>query len=273
MMRFFRVAVTFLFIAMSLVFVFVLYTDVIKKDSSVPVITIDQQSIDVKIGVSEEELLKGVTASDKKDGDLTSKVIVESLSHFTEKGVCTVTYAVCDSDHHVANAERTIRFTDYKSPHFVLLDSLCFVANKYQDVTSLIGAVDDIDGDITSNVIVTSDNFQMDTAGTYKIKAKATNSMGETITIELPAVVEEKMSSNNKIELKDYLIYVKKGTTPNFNNYIVGVKDPTDTKINIPVTVSTDYNANAEGIYSVNYYATDEMGRQSHSILLVVVEK
>ena len=46
------------------------------------------------------------------------EVIVESVSRFTDKGVCKVTYAVCDSDNHIAKATRKIIYTDYVSPTF-----------------------------------------------------------------------------------------------------------------------------------------------------------
>ena len=73
----------------------------------------------METGDSEERLLEGVTAYDGKDGDLTSKVFVESISNFVEPGVSNVTYVVYDADRHAAKASRKVVYLDYTPPRFV----------------------------------------------------------------------------------------------------------------------------------------------------------
>lgn len=90
----------------------------INADKTIPVITVEEELIEVSLKATDEELLKGVSAHDEKDGDLTGNIIIESVSGFTEKGVSKITYAVCDSNNNVAKTTRKIRFNGYQSPKF-----------------------------------------------------------------------------------------------------------------------------------------------------------
>ena len=44
-----------------------------------PEIHFDQEEINVKTGTDEKELLKGVTATDQEDGDVTDSIMVEGI--------------------------------------------------------------------------------------------------------------------------------------------------------------------------------------------------
>ena len=111
-MKLLRLCVTLLFIIVLAVFIIFQFQQ-IKTDKTLPKITVAEGILDVTIDVTTEKLLEGVTAYDEKDGDLTDKIVVESISRFTEPGISIVKYAVCDSNNHVSFATRTIRYTNY----------------------------------------------------------------------------------------------------------------------------------------------------------------
>lgn len=67
------------------------------KDDAAPVIVCSSSEIHVSVDASEEELLFGVTAMDAEDGDITSSVVIESISSFVEPGKSIITYAAFDS--------------------------------------------------------------------------------------------------------------------------------------------------------------------------------
>ena len=122
-MKYLRISV---FIAFLIVFaLFIVYEDYLARstDTSEPVISFDEDTVRLPVTATEEDLLSGVTAYDQKDGDLTSRVIVESISNFSEPGVSTVTYAVVDGDNHAVKAHRT-------PPH---------IANGERKVEHLVG--------------------------------------------------------------------------------------------------------------------------------------
>ena len=271
-MRLLRLAIVAVFAAALVLFGMYWYRSEIKADKTVPVITLETDELEVDPGASEADLLAGVSAYDEKDGDLTDRVIVESISKFSEPGLCKVYYAVCDNDNHVAGAYRKLRYRGYVSPRFYLKRSLCFSQMESVNVSDAIGVNDMLDGDITGNLIITSQDYEYGVAGIYSIKAEAANSKGDRIVLQLPLVVEERSVNAPDVILKDYLISVKKGERIDPADYFVLARDSYETDVSDTLHIETDYDADTEGIYSIHYYATDSLDRRGHSILLVVVE-
>ena len=93
-MKPFRIIVLIAFVFVSIASAAVFISEKISIDRTIPQITVEEEMMEVSLKATDEELLKGVTAYDEKDKDLTGKIIIESISGFTEKGVSTVTYAV-----------------------------------------------------------------------------------------------------------------------------------------------------------------------------------
>ncbi len=271
-MKIFRIVISVIFIFTSVVFVYFFATDKINKDTSVPKITIDSEIIEVSIKDGESELLKGVTAYDEKDEDITDKVIVESVSAFTEPGCCRITYSVCDSDNNVASATRKLRYTDYIPPKFSMNNDLCFSLYERMNISDIIKATDCISGDISDEIVLTSADYSSSVAGVFNLEATVTNDKGDTETLVLPLVVEDSSVSAPDITLTDYLIYVKKGDKPNFNKFVSAAYASNGEDVTDTVHFETNLKAETPGTYSVHYYATDSNGVSGHAILTVVVE-
>lgn len=269
-MKLLRIAISIIFVAVAAVFA-VVFIGQLTKDKSIPVIAIENEMLDVSLKADDAELLQGVTASDKKDGDITYKVIVESVSKFIDTGVCRVTYAVCDSDNHVAKATRKIRYTEYTPPKFFLTESLCYSIYENVNLTNAVRAWDKLDGDIATSVILTSDDFSSGVTGVFTIKASVTNKNGDTSEISLPLIIEDRSLSAPVIELESYLEYVKKGTQINFADFITGATDAKGNDLRAGIRTESNIDFNKEGTYMVHYYVTDENGLQGHSVLNVIV--
>lgn len=242
-------------------------------DLTIPEINVDGEMLEVSITATEEDLLQGVTAFDEKDGDITGKVVVESISQFLEDGVCKVTYAVCDSDKHVVKNSRHIKYVDYTPPRFTMNRSLVFSVDEDVDIIGSIGAIDSIDGDISDKVVLTATDYSTDTLGVFTVTLQATNSMGDIVYLDLPLHIEDSSVAAPVVELKEYLMYVKKGETPDFENNVSAVSTRSGQAIPFESTVSTNFDSSIPGVYSVHYYITTELGYQCHSILTVVVEE
>ncbi len=272
-MRIFRLIISLLFVVVFAVFSVVFISEKIKTDKTVPVITIENEMLDVSLKADNKELLQGVTAYDEKDKDLTDKVIVESISRFIEKGVCKVTYSVCDSNNNVATATRKIRYKDYVSPTFEVNESLCFSMYEMIDLSEAISAHDSIDGNITNNIIITAKNYTSAVAGVFTLDVTVTNKNGDSAEISLPLVVEDRSLEAPVIELKDYLVYAKKGSTLDLAGYVENATDAGKNNVTNSVRIESNLDLNKEGTYIVHYYATDANGTQGHSIMTVVVGK
>ena len=110
-------------LAASLIFWF---TQIRKGDRVGPVITMDKDELNVDLDATDEDFLKGVKAVDDKDGDVTSSLVVESVSSFLGGGRRLVVYAAVDSHNNVSRANRIVKYKGYSSPKFTLEKPLCF---------------------------------------------------------------------------------------------------------------------------------------------------
>ena len=209
-MKILRLCVLSLFIVVLIISV-IFHFQQMRVDKTVPTITVEGDVLEVSLDVTNEELLKGVSAHDEKDGDISDKVIVESISRFTSPGVSLVRYAVCDNDNHVAFATRTIIYSNYTAPRFNLTDSLVFSISQNINIRDILGAVDSIDGDISDKVIITANDYTANIPGVYYISAKVANSKGDIITHQFPVYVEERSLSAPQIELEKYIAYLEVG--------------------------------------------------------------
>lgn len=270
-MRLFRTAVCVVFVAVTVLFGFLHIKDKLTSDSSVPVITVDSELTEVSVKVTDEGLLEGVTAYDEKDKDLTDKIIIESVSKFTEYGICKVTYAVCDSDNHVATATKKIKYIDYKSPQFYANASLCFSDKQSIDLSGLIGVNDCIDGDISGNMILTTQNLTPREIGEYSVQATVTNGRGDTATLDIPIIIESKDVDAPDIELSEYIVYTDLNKKINPKKYISEIVDKNGEKIDADVSVKSSVNYSKAGVYTVDFYADDGNGNEGHTFMTVVV--
>ena len=242
-------------------------------DTTIPEIKIEGEMLEVDINATDKDLLKGVTAYDGKDGDITKKVIVESISPFIEKGVCEVTYAVCDSNKHVVKNKRNIKYVDYTPPKFTMERALVFSVDEEVDILSSMGAMDSIDGDISDKVVLTATDYTSDTIGVFTVNMQATNSKGDIVYLNLPLHIEKISVAAPVVELEEYIMYVKKGQKPDFSKNIAAVSTRSGQAIKYTSYISTDFDSNTPGVYSVHYYIKNELEYETHSILTVVVEE
>lgn len=119
-MRYIRTGIVVIFLAVTIIFTANWYSDKKEVDHTYPEIKVGNEQLEVSVKAGADEFLKGIIATDEKDGDITNQVIVESISKFIDKNehICNVTYAVADSDNNVTKKTRKIRFIDYESPKF-----------------------------------------------------------------------------------------------------------------------------------------------------------
>ncbi len=262
-----------LFSVMLVAFIVFSIAERFRTDNTLPEISIETETLEISVKDKEEALLKGVTAFDAKDGDITDKILVESVSKFIKPGVCTVTYAVADGDRHVSKATRTVKYTDYTTPEFYMKRALVYGVDEALDIRSAVGAKDCIDGDISDKVTIVATDYVQNTAGVFTVSLQVSNSMGDTIYLDVTVHVEGNETMAPEIQLKKTLIYVKKGEKPVFEDYIGDVTINGVLVKNVEVLISTNFDSDTPGTYNVHYYISTDEGYEGHSILTVVVEE
>lgn len=80
-----------------------------KQDHTAPVITVSNEKMSYIQGDSYDGLLKGVKASDDRDGDLTGQVFVDQIVPVSNKKA-VVYYVVMDKANNVGRAKKTVAY-------------------------------------------------------------------------------------------------------------------------------------------------------------------
>lgn len=249
-------------------------------DHAAPEISFQSGEIEVSVGVTEAELLYGVTATDKRDGDVTGSLVVEGISELSPDQTATVTYAAFDKAGNVAKAERTLRYTDYQSPRFTLSAPLVFRSGISFNVLNYVGAEDVIDGTLDDRVKATlvSRESSITTEGVHEVEFRVTNSMNDTVYLTVPVEVCPSGAYNATVELSENLVYLKQGARFEPNSYLKTLRvsgekiDLRNANDRVSVSCSSDVSTNTPGTYSVAY--TVKYGNYTgYTRLIVVVEE
>lgn len=223
-MKKFRIVWLAFVTAVLLIFTLYRINEIRITDSSGPVITCDTDILSVSIADGEDVLLQGVTAKDKKDGDVTDSLIVEKISNFYDNGKRTVTYAAFDSDNHIAKRERDIIYTDYTPVRFSLTGSLRFRTGEEMNLSQVIRAMDCIDGDLSNKVKVQMDgNINNRMPGRYHVEYQVTNSAGAVAYLPVEVEVYQADNWDAKLILDKYLMYYD-GSEPDYKALLHSVK-------------------------------------------------
>ena len=239
-----------------------------------PIIEFNGGVINVPINASDEQLLKGVTATDPEDGDVSDSLIVEGMSKLSGDNNVKVSYIAFDSKNNMARAERTVHLTDYSAPRFELTSSLCIKQSNNVDILKNVRATDMLDGDISGKVKYTLEgyNAMISSAGEYDISLRVTNSLGQTVHLPLTVEISQKNPNPANITLSKYLVYLNAGADFDAKSYIEGYNaDGVKVSGAGSVKINGKVNTETAGVYTVEYsYGSGE--NASHTRLVVVVE-
>ena len=245
------------------------------KDTVSPEFSLDSDVIEVGVDEGDEALLRGVTATDNRDGDITDRIIVDGVSQLTGPNTARVRYYVFDKAENLAAASRTVRYTDYSSPRISITQPLVYDVGNVVALKGKVIAYDVLQGNITQNIRLSSDDLNNKAAGIYHLTIWAMNKMGDVTSVTVPIVIREPEADAPIIELSHYLAYVSRGDTFDPEDYFKAFY----ASPNIPIsgsferlTVTGDVDTQTPGTYEVCYSYTNATGHYSEVYLTVVVE-
>jgi len=264
--------------------------DLARTDTKAPKIEINTERVEVSVLDPKSALLLGVTATDNADGDVTESVVVERISLLDTDGTISVSYAAFDSSGNVAKATREAKYTDYERPRLTLKRPLLYTYGTNFDVLAAVSATDMLDGDIQHRVRATAlAEDAITNLGTHQVRFQVNNSLGDTMTLELPVEVYAADAYNAGLTLTEYLIYLPVGANFNPESYLDTFTlrgAETNLRSGIPggYTLQTEGEVQTlqSGVYSVEYRVTYTVRNETnpnlnqnftgYSKLIVVVE-
>ena len=219
-------------------------------DRTPPVITCDSDVVEVRVGASDSSLLQGVTAVDDRDGDVTDDIMIKGVSQLITADTAKVTYIAFDSSNNMSTASRTVHYTNYEKPRFALKQPLHFAAGGQVSLLNRLTASDVIDGNISKNIRVTTQNVDTSRSGVYAVTVQVVNSLGDVESLPLKVTVSEHPES--AVQLSDYIVYLDVGSRFAASAYITAPADLAGIK------VDSNVDTDVPGIYEVTYtYQTD----------------
>ena len=277
-MRNIQIIVIFLFLVVSVAFsAFFLY-DRTMMDHEAPMIVCDGAPVRVSVHASEEELCKGLTATDNVDGDISDRIIVRRVSQLYGSSSALINYAVFDSSSNYCTFSRGITYTDYRKPRFALSQPLSFNVSSKITLEDRLTASDVIDGDITQRIRLSSTSVSITEPGVYPITVQVLNSSGDTAVATIPVIIQSSTSRHPVIRLSEYLIYAKKDevlTEEKLRSYIVSARESSSGALLSSEDINIDMSqldTSKRGCTNVSYSYTNARDLTYTVILTVVVE-
>lgn len=189
-----------------------IHSSYIYKESKGPVITATDLTIS---SGSKVDLLKGVTAYDAFDGDVTSKVKVKTSNVDTNKvGVYSVIYSATDSENNTS--EKEIKVTVLSSAPTITASDKETVLGEEIDLMTGVTASDYEDGNLTSKITIKENNLDINKLGTYNVTYYVKDSSNKETTKTIKVTVKEpnyKESDNiyyfDSLVVKDNNLHLK----------------------------------------------------------------
>lgn len=244
------------------------YTD--REENEAPQFVFDAQHIDVSVNDDESVLLQGVSAFDPEDGDLSDKILIDSISAFDDQKRRTVRYVVFDSENTPAQAERTLSYTDYTPPQISLTGSLVVDNLSDMELNRLGSAQSCVDGDISGSLNVKIGTLQ---ENVIRLDFSASDSTGEEASLSVVCDYDRSVYLAD-IVLKQYLLYLPAGKEydlrSNIQDIVIGKQS--NMQLIDRVDIQSDIDFNTPGTYEVYYYLSGEGGGSGRCKSIVIVQ-
>ena len=254
-------------------------------DTSLPPVISLVGSSTIYLGVGDTFTDEGATAEDSIDGDITSSITSSGTVDIATEGTYTIEYSVSDAAGNIASTTRTVIVNsslDTTAPVITLIGSSTInltVGDTYTDAGAT--ATDDVDGDITSSIIVDGlEAFYIELASgvsmdvprviTYSVTDTAGNTTEVIRTISVSAVNSSSdttapvitLTGSSTINLTVGDTYTDAGAT---------ATDDVDGDLTSSITSSGAVDTSSAGTYVITYSVTDAAGNTTTLTRTVIV--
>ena len=195
-----------------------------------------------KEGSDTASLLEGVTATDDKDGDVTSSLVIENIFPNDDRTSASVVYAAKDSHNNVTKVTRRV---NYKASE--------------GDASASEDTAEEDNGDADKAAPAAEEPKQEDTEG---VKNETDAQM------EIDALPAE----TPKLYLNTYEVTVEAGSELDKISYIKEITDDADSQETLfgEIQIDGDVDTATAGDYTLTYHVTDSDGNRSNVAVLTV---
>lgn len=234
----------------------------LRSDHTAPVIHFSDAEIVYQEGEDTKDLLTKLRAEDNRDGDVTDKVFVVSVTPNNDQTKAVVLYGVEDKAHNASTAARTVTYqTTGAAP--ASADANATDGNTSDSTGDTNGSTDSSSAQ-TSDVAASADQTANTDQGTADQTAANGTVQSENTNPAAPVVT----LSSSQVEIQS-------GSRFNPVSVITSITDDKDKQNALfrRVSISGDYDVNKAGTYPIQIFVTDSDGNTSTPVSFNLVVK
>lgn len=203
------------------------------------------------------------TATDKEDGDLTNKIVVEGTVSINTPGKYTITYKVTDSFNQTTTKQIIIEVIKDLEPVITASDITLKEGTTYNLLTG-VSATDNEDGNITNKVTIQTNNVDFNTPGKYQVTYKVSDSCNHTVTkvinvtiVSKDTLIETRVEREGEFYL-DGLRYDSNSKKYEVSGYLIikGINNKVSDDINYQLVLK-DKNSDKKYYFDVSRWIKD----------------
>ncbi len=230
------------------------------EDTKAPVITIGSDSVSLVVGTAFDD---DVSATDNVDGNITANIVLGGDTvDINTIGSYEITYNISDiAGNPALEVTRTVNITPIPdtTPPIISVGSTDIKIIQGTPFVDDVSASDNIDGDITSKIIISGDTVNTNTVGVYNliynvsdVAENAATTVKRKVTVELsvdttaPVITLNDPQQDTTTEVKG--TYRDAGATASDNR---------DTNVTVTVDLSNVDTSVLDGHFDVIYTAQD----------------
>lgn len=219
----------------------------LSQDRTAPAFLYTENNIVYREGTDESALLDGIRATDNRDGDVTERIVVDSIIPLLNDEEAKVFYVVSDLSGNVAKFSRIVR---YKAD-----------SDKKQE-----GA----DGSILANAPVSTEDTGSKMPEEESMEMESTE---ESMTEEEPTTEAAGREGFPVLKLTANEARLSVGDTFSCYNYIESATDDKDSRADLfrRINVQGQYDTSVPGEYELTIFVVDSDGNRSNREKLTLI--
>lgn len=265
-------------------------------DRVAPEIQLPEVQAEYNLSDTNEVLLKGVTAMDNKDGDVTDSLVVENVFTDDEKGTATVVYVAKDSSNNVTKATRYMTWNPENVQTEEVTEEVTEApetepkTEKQTEAETEEKSSEDSSEDSSDETELQTENTlsvsemmhaaqteeqteeQTDVQTDAQTEAPAADIPEEDLDAYYEEIFAELSPEVPRLRLTNRKLEISVGDTFDPLIYVQSIVDDYDNKYELwrHISIEGEVNTKVPGIYQLIYTATDSSGNSSNRAMLLV---
>ena len=212
----------------------------------------------------------GATASDNIDGNISANIVRTGSVNINLPGSYTLSYNVNDAAGNAATTiNRTVIISDTTAPVISLAGNTTVTVEQGTSYTDAgATATDNVDGNLTTSIVVSGDIVDVNTAGTYIIRydvtdaaSNAATQVTRTVNVSDTTIPVITLIGSPTVSQAQGLAYTDAGAS---------AADNINGDISTSIVITNPVDINTIGTYIVSYNVADSAGNNAATVTRTV---